>query len=45
MLERLLGAYPIVRIQLQERTRDQFALHNVVQPWKTVTQLAGTIKT
>lgn len=32
--ERVLGAYPVVRVQLQERTRHHLTLDNIVQPGK-----------
>lgn len=32
MPERILGTYPVVRVQLQERTSHHLTLDNIVQP-------------
>lgn len=45
MAERVLGANPIVRIQLQEHAGDHFALDDVVQPREAVAELARSVET
>lgn len=45
MLQCLVGAESLLRIELQERVRYRLALDDVVQPWKIVTQFPWSIET
>lgn len=45
MLQCLVGAESLLRIELQERVRYRLALNDVVQPWKIVTQFPWSIET
>lgn len=45
MAERVLGANPIVRIQLQEHAGDHLALDDVVQAREAVAELARSVET
>lgn len=45
MLQCLVGAESLLRIELQKRVRYRLALDDVVQPWKIVTQFPWSIET